>query len=700
MKRIIPCILAAVILLLPARLTANPDTDNLRKQFVDELLRRPVDVEHVHNLVSSLNPDGTWPGIDYVDTARTAFQHIRHLANMVSLSMAYAKKGNKLYHDKKVLKALSASLDYWLEHDFLCENWWNNEIGTPTQMAAIMLLMDSKLTPAQKEKMLKIAGRANINAPGARQSGDRIRIAGIQAQVALFKREDAEVESLIKLIEDQLQFVPVDQKGLQYDYSFHHRTDWVNNTLSYGVSYSETFIDWAYKVRNTRYRFSEETLRRMIDFFLDGQCKQMVYARIADPAVNNRDITRKGYGRVWGTAMPEKLMAASSYRQAEMEEVIQARKGGQATPVSYARFFWNSDHFSFQRPGFFTSVRMYSTRRASMEEPYNGEGLMNHFRADGTNYLSLTGTEYSDITPCFDWMRIPGATTVLLDRMPPEEDVQRWGLNDFAGAVTDGMYGAVGLEFMSPVTSLRAKKAWFFFDKEYVCLGADITNPNHLPVVTTLNQCFLDGEVTVSDGAGNRTLTTGDHELNGVKWVFHHNIGYVFPTAADHVALSNKEVTGSWAIANRQKFISKEPVKENLFTLCLNHGRKVTGRTYEYVVLPAVQKEALAGRIAASPVEILSNTGSMQAVRNNELKIAYAVFYKGGKIELAKGLEVVSETPCIVMVKYDASGKPAGLWAADPTHNLRKLHLAVGGKEYSVELPSGNFSGKTVHVKL
>ena len=62
----------------------------------------------------------------------------------------------------------------------------------------------------------------------------------------------------------------------------------------------------------------------------------------------------------------------------------------------------------FQRPDFYTSVRMYSTRNANMEEPYNGEGLMNHFRGDGTNYLSVRGDEYKRLTPVYDWMKIQG----------------------------------------------------------------------------------------------------------------------------------------------------------------------------------------------------------------------------------------------------------------------------------------------------
>lgn len=65
-----------------------------------------------------------------------------------------------------------------------------------------------------------------------------------------------------------------------------------------------------------------------------------------------------------------------------------------------------------QRPHYFASVRMYSTRNHSVEVPYNEEGLRNHFLADGSNFLTRTGNEYNEIMPVYDWRKIPGTTVV------------------------------------------------------------------------------------------------------------------------------------------------------------------------------------------------------------------------------------------------------------------------------------------------
>ncbi len=109
-----------------------------------------------------------------------------------------------------------------------------------------------------------------------------------------------------------------------------------------------------------------------------------------------------------------------------------------------------------------------------MEMPYNSEGLKNHHYADGSNFISRVGDEYYDIYPVFDWQKIPGTTILQKDSLPSENEIQKEGLTDFVGAVTDGTFGAAAFDFKSPHDPLSARKAWFFFDKEYVCLGAGI----------------------------------------------------------------------------------------------------------------------------------------------------------------------------------------------------------------------------------
>ncbi len=692
----------------------HSDIEKLRKRFAMQLLDAPVSDERIKTLVETLQPDGRWPGIDYVDTTRTAFQHERHLSNMLALSIAYKKKGSPYKGNKQVRKAVHQALAFWLENDFICENWWWNQIGTPNTMVSMLLILDRDLSQEESARMLKIAERGNMNASGARPSGDRIKIAGLQAKAALFKRDAQEVAMLMKIIEGEIKFST--GRGMQHDFSFHHRTDWVNNTLSYGSGYAGAFIEWASNVADTEFRFSEQTVRLLIDYYIDGICKQMVYGRISDPGILNRDIARPGEEKVWSPSAPEKLRTLTNYRQAELDNIICLRKGDSSCePVSFAKFFWRTDHFVFQRPNFYTSVRMYSTRNANMEMPYNGEGLMNHFRGDGTNYLSIRGDEYKRLTPVYDWMKIPGATIVQLDKMPGESEIQKWGLTDYVGAVTDGMYGAVGFDFKSPHTGLAAKKAWFFFDKAYVCLGTNISSRMENPVLTTVNQCLLNGEVTVSDADGIHLQEQGTRTKKEVRWVVHDKVGYYF-LQKENVVLSNQRMEGSWKIANRQTTVPADIVRQDVFTLSIDHGQSPDNGGYAYMVIPSVDSRSVENRVEEEGAVVLANSSELQAVRHDGLNMAYAVFYKGGTLRINDKIAVEIESPGMLMMKYNDSGEIQMLAVSDPTHFMKKLHLSVNQKidwaaqegiqtewdkekaftRIVVDLPQDEYAGKSV----
>jgi chondroitin AC lyase len=698
---------------------SNPDIELLRTRFISELLEPAVHETAVKEIMHTLRADGTWPGIDYADTTRTAFQHTRHLYNLVQMCRAYKKKGSPLAGKKELKQAISLALDYWLKHDFICENWWNNEIGTPTELTAVLLIMDKDLSKEQTAQTSAITARAHINAWGARQSGDRIKIAGIQAKNALFKRDVDLFEMLVKVIEGEIRIVTDNERGIQVDYSFHHRTDRVNNTLSYGLGYAETFVEWASKLADTRYRFSEKSQQLLIDYYLDGICKMMIYGKYPDPGATNRDIARPhGGDGAFSPRTPERLISLTAYRKSELEEIAKIRRNEVQVPSSFSVFYWQSEHYTHQRPGYFTSVRMFSTRNYNMEEPYNGEGLLNHHRGDGSNYISLKGDEYFALSPVYDWQKIPGTTVLQKSALPPETAIQKPGVMDCVGAVTDGKYGAVGFDFISPHDPVKARKAWFFFDDAYVCLGAGITSGTNNPVVTTLNQTRLAGDVWAGTGEREMVLPKGEHAVADKSgWVFHNGTGYIFPEPA-HIVLYNQAQTGSWRRINRQTSSSHAELVMDVFKLWIDHGVRARNAEYQYIVMPASTKDKVKAAAEKPNVKILANTPVLQAVWHNELHILQAVFYKNGEITFADGLKVALDSPGILMIKQDG-GNIKEISVADPLRKSGKLHLSINKKldvhsnqartvwneqkgvsEISVDLPQELFAGKSVTLIL
>ena len=173
---------------------------------------------------------------------------------MILLSRAYKNPDSKFYKSKKVKRAIETSLGFWVKNDFICDNWWYNQIGTPNGLVTLMLIIGDDLDEDLVKKAQPIIGRANINAPGARPGGDRIKIAGIQAKNMLFLRDSQRFDEVVRVIENEIKYVEwvgakygysfryipsgfsnrlAGGRGIQYDNSFHHRIDGVNNTLSY-----------------------------------------------------------------------------------------------------------------------------------------------------------------------------------------------------------------------------------------------------------------------------------------------------------------------------------------------------------------------------------------------------------------------------------------------------------------------------------
>ena len=688
--------------------------DTIKKRVIESIMNQPVDDAKINKLLITLQPDGKWADINYIDVSREGFDNRRHHANLVEMARAYKTKTSKFYNDKKVKSAVELALKHWEEKDYFCENWHPNQIGTPTNLVYLMLLMGDELPKDLVDKAQPIIGRANLNASGARPSGDRIKIAGILAKNLLFLGDKKQFDEVIKVIEGEIKF-NTGQRGMQHDYSFHHREDRVNNTLSYGTGYADAFAEWAAYVAGTEYAFSNEKINQLIDYYLDGICKQMVYGKYEDTGTKNRDISRADDENAMGTGTPERLLTASDYRKQELDEIIKIRKGEVQPKLSFDKFFWQTEHYVHQRPGYFASVRMHSTRNQNMEVPYNSEGLKNHHRGDGTNYITVLGDEYLNTAPVYDWQKIPGATILQKPAMPSPDEIQKPGLTDFVGAVTDGMYGAVGYDFKSPHDPVSAKKAWFFFDNEYVCLGAGIVNRFSLPVVTTINQCILRGDVWVNAANQQTVLKKGQTQLENVNWVFHDGVGYVFPVPAK-VNISNQTQSGSWWDINKQSDTPKETVSIDMFKLWIDHGKQPAGTEYEYIVVPATTIQKI--EESRQNIEILANSAEMQVVKHKGLQICQAVFYKAGEIQVTGKLKLVCDNPGILMLKMNGD-KITEISVADPNRELGKFHLSIssnvekngenficnwnakeGMTNISVDLPKTVYSGSSVTIKF
>ena len=82
-----------------------------------------------------------WPYIQYSDVSREGFDNTIHLNHLLKMAVAYKSSISKYFNDKSLLRNIINGLRFWCDNDFIGENWWNNQIGTPYSMVELMLVI-------------------------------------------------------------------------------------------------------------------------------------------------------------------------------------------------------------------------------------------------------------------------------------------------------------------------------------------------------------------------------------------------------------------------------------------------------------------------------------------------------------------------------------------------------------------------------
>ena len=687
----------SLLLSMATMAQSDPDLDTIRQRIRQDVLRSATKPRQIMASVNDQRPDGSWPGINYQDTSKTAFQHRIHLDKMLELARAFRDPGSPWFGNEKVKSAASRALDHWLREDYICENWWWNEIGTPDAMIQTLLVMDDALTEKQRISGMQIARRAGLDSGfGARPGGDLIKIAGLVGKQALFLRDSAKFSRVVRVIAGEIRFST--ERGLKPDYSFHHRTDGVISTLSYGLAYPSVLAYWAERFKGTRFKFPEEAMHRLVDYYIDGICKSMAFANVPDIAAKNRGLSRSGALHPFGDDISRRLLKVTSYRNIELKQIAEIQAGTRKPDLAWNVFFPWSEYASHQRPYWFSSVRLSSNRqKQGVEFPYNKESLRMHHLADGANYIQLTGKEYLDIFPVWDWQKIPGTTNVQRDELMHWREIPKTPKTSFAGAVGDGTYGAVSIQFKSQHDPLEARKSWFFFRDGYLCLGAGIRSGAGLTVATTVNQCLLDGKVTIGSNSRSRIAENKLSSFDDVSWVHHGNVYYLFPDKPN-LKLHQGAAEGNWRSITHQDWATNATVSRDVFKLWLEERSPKDSR-YAYIVIPAMEADKHPSRSPSSSIVILKNEASLQAAMDTAIGVGQAVFHEKGTLSIPS-LTLEADKPCMVMWRSTANGMVESLYVSDPYRKAEKINIKVNGRTISVNMPMGDKTGGSAVVVL
>ncbi|WP_083505426.1 polysaccharide lyase 8 family protein [Pedobacter ginsenosidimutans] len=642
-------------------------------------------VKRITKNMTSLNTDGSWPDINYADAQYDPLKRIKDMAT------AFVRPSNKLYNNAELHAAIVKSLQNWLDKNPKNKNWWYNDIFYPQAIGETVILMRSAKTglPVELEKtLIKRMIRRLKTGDGANTSDEALHY----LYRACLTQNKATLDSAAKYLFEPIAIAD-GKEGVQADGSYYQHGK-QQAIASYGRVFAGNSVNAAFYLRDTKYALPKDQLVILVDY-LKNTFLKTVRGSFYDFNVRGRGISRKDSLSSGMGGMVSKIKLFDPENAAYWDASVKRTSG--AEPPSYKIMpthnqFWKSGYTLHLRPAYTFSVQTASTRTLRTERG-NNENILGKFLPDGATNIQRSGSEYANLMPVWEWDKIPGTTS----RDYPDDSgvtvLKEWGIpgtTKFVGGVSDGIYGVSCYDLN--YDSVQAKKAWFFFDQEVVCLGAGIKSSAKENITTTINQVWLRGDVASSNGT--------EADAKSERWAVHDSIGYIFPQGGN-LEISSKAQTGNWYRINH--FQGKTELKHNVFKIWLNHGINPQNASYQYVVVPGIDAAGLK-KYNRSMIQILKNTDELQAVKHTGLDMLQAVFYKAGTLA-TNGLSLQVDQPCTVYIK-NLNGKSPTLYIADPAQEntsikvLLKLPGLLKPKSIDCNLPVGAFAGATANFKI
>lgn len=699
LKKIKLGLIIAIIALLQVQIAvAQDEFDIVRKNIVTNLKQQDKSLtQDISKLQQTQQVDGKWADIDYNDDRITLWTPIRHLHRIKDYCIAINKGYNR-----KLDEQIVVGLNYWLKAAPKSKNWWYNDIATPQALGEIIMLIDEAKVDypkATKDALLESMKRGD---PYKQTGANKLDIAMHYLYRACAAKDGVLMDSAVNQLFASIEFS--NQEGLQSDYSYFQ-----HGKQLYLAGYGAVFLTGEYKaaaaVMGTKYALSKGK-QNLLHTFLTETFLRAIRGRYSDFNIEGRSISRPGMldkksavldGYAENTAAMLALAKQVNPLGASVVDAAIARIQEYQSPAfginPYHKQFYRADYTLHHRKDYAFNIRTVSARTKRTESG-NGENIYGRFLADGSSNIQRTGNEYFNIMPLWEWDKLPGITCrdFLIDQ-PATIEWGEKGNMDFVGGVSDGKYGCTVYDM--DYNQVAAKKTWFLFDQEIVCLGAGINSVEAENITTTLNQCWLKGKVGL---ANNKWLLTDTEKLVNPAWVWHDSIGYYF-LQNTKAMVSTATQKGSWKRIN--KGYSDEELSGKVFKLFIDHGLKPVNASYAYCVLPNVPLQKMNAKITAN-INVVANNSRVQAVANHVLQMLQACFYQPQTLSYQQ-LKITVDQPCMVMIKKTNSGAPE-IWLADPSQKLTELNLTFQIKNKPVTkrvtLPNGESKGMSMQIKF
>ena len=621
-----------------------------------------------------------------------------------TVTLAYTTAGNGLYGNSALRTDLLSALD-WMYANIYNEtkaqygNWWHWQIGVPLRLNDITVLLYDTLSGPEVTNYMNAVNHFTPVPSGT--AANLVWEATVVAVRGAIVKDSAKLASAAASLSSVFPYV-TGGDGFYTDGSFVQHS-YYPYTGSYGSSLLFYLAPVLYSLNGSRWAVTDpqstNVFRWVYNSFQPVICQGAMMDMMRGRAISRDDETDQSVGqqtlaaiiRLAQFASPPDAAAFKSMAKYWMQSdtanrfttntdlgTLPLAQAILADPAVVSRGellghynFGSMDRVVHLRSGYGFGLSLSSSRIANYES-INSENLHGWYTADGMTYLyNSDQMQFDDcFWPTINPYRLPG-TTVDTQTRANSSGAGTRGAYNWVGGAALGAWGAAGMQLDPWNSDLTAKKAWFMFDDELVCLGTGITCTSNRTIETIVENRKLTsaGTNALTVNGGAKPAAPGWSEtMANVSWahlagsVSGADIGYYFPQPVTLNGLRETR-TGSWHDINIDEIGStSDPINRNYLALWFNHGTNPANSTYSYILLPGKSPAEVAAYDASPTVLVLQNSASVQAVRQVPLGLTAANFWNDGPLSI--GAITVSRKASIVLQVTDTNLAVA---VADPT---------------------------------
>ena len=645
-------------------------------------------------------------GLNYPINGTYMIEMYEHIAAM---SRGYATPGSEYYQNEQLAEDIIYCLEFMWENYYggttskmpAGTNWHDSFVEAPLLFTTCLLAVRDSLEYDQICHLTDwMDSLQNESSYIKAESANLINQTRWVVLSAALQKDGYRIRKAIDKLADDMFRLTTQKNGVYADGSYIFHDD-VPYTTGYGGDILQGMSYMVYVVADTEYSFSEEQINMQIDWIFDV-FEPIMWRGNAMSAVSGRMIWSNASEAARATCVINGMARIAEYAGERAEEVksllkyyltentfryenngmtmssasliINIRNDDSIQPAADrvgAKVFNAMARLTTHRGDYASMLAMSSPTisryeffifsSTNLENPYawyKGAGML-YVYADNVSQFDRNFHRY--INP----YRIPG-TTVDTRTRDADNNTKIYNQSAFAGGVQLDIYAVAGFQYDNKnpdfASDLVAKKSYFFFDNEYVMLGADINSTKDEGVITTVEnqkQVSNFGKLYLNDETTAVSAAT-DTKVSGVKYAYISQYGsIIFPEKQD--------LTVKLASNSGYKFAE----------IFFDHGVNPTDDTYSYIILPLASREEGKAYYENPDVEILSNTKQIQSVRDNTLGLTGIVFWGATEFQ-----GITPDFACTMMVKDTENGKQIAV--SDPTTKLSGSHTIVLDGVYSL----------------